>query len=164
MGGSVSHEIFMGMAIEQGRKALEQGELPIGAVLVSDGQVVAQAHTSEKAARRRLVHAELLALDIADRITPFPGRRRDSVLYTTLEPCMMCMGACICFGVAEVHYALETATDGAGILINHYGGYFRKPKIVAGMLRAQSIDLFRIYCSSQPDGPMRDWAEALIGE
>lgn len=112
MSDADQHAFFMALALEQARIGLDEGELPIGAVLVNDGQAITVAHTCEKAEQRRLVHAELLALDLADRLRPFPGRRSTTVLYTTLEPCMMCMGACINFGVSEVHYALASPTDG----------------------------------------------------
>ena len=65
---------------------LEQGELSIGAVVVLEGRVIAAAHTIEHAAGRLLVHADLLALEAADRLQPFPGRRRDAKLFVTLEP------------------------------------------------------------------------------
>jgi deoxycytidylate deaminase len=67
-------------------------------------KVVASAHTQERRQRRLLVHAELLALDEADRV---PGLKRpESVLYTTVEPCLMCMGAAMTTMVGSVAYAL----------------------------------------------------------
>jgi tRNA(adenine34) deaminase len=66
---------------------LEKGELPIGAVVVLNNEVIAAAHTTEKTEGRLLVHADLLALEAADRIKPFPGKRREAALYVTGEPC-----------------------------------------------------------------------------
>lgn len=164
MSDADQHAFFMALALEQARIGLDEGELPIGAVLVNDGQAITVAHTCEKAEQRRLVHAELLALDLADRLRPFPGRRSTTVLYTTLEPCMMCMGACINFGVSEVHYALASPTDGASSMPEPDGNFFPWPKAFSGVLRQQSIALFQEYCSVQPDGPMRQWAKTMLAD
>src|SRR3954470_4632583 len=99
---------FMTAALQIAADGLERGELPIGAVVVLGDEIIASAHTAERAERRLLVHAELLALDAADRLTPFPGRRRDVRLFTTLEPCLMCLGAAMSFGLGEIHYALKS--------------------------------------------------------
>jgi len=159
-------EHFMMQAIAQARRALEQGELPIGAVIVLDGGVIAEAFTGEISLRRRLVHAELLALDAADRILPLSGRRRAAKLYTTLEPCMMCLGAAITFGISAVHYALESPTDGATALLGRkdavpYATFFPAPAMSGGLLRQHSIELFETYCAQRPAGPLRDWAATL---
>src|SRR5262249_42127123 len=98
---------------------MEQGNLPIGAVIVLSGRVIAAAHTAEVTEHRLLVHAELLALEEADRLRPFPGKRRDTVLFTTLEPCLMCFGAAMSFLVGSVYYALESPADGAVNLAQH---------------------------------------------
>lgn len=80
------HERFMREALKMARIGLEKGELPIGAVVVLNNEIIAAAHTMEKTAGRLLVHADLLALEAADKIKPFPGKRRDAVLYVTREP------------------------------------------------------------------------------
>ncbi len=156
--------------------ALEQGELPIAAHVVLDGgdqiAVIAWATTAEWREGRRLVHAELLALDSADRLRPFPGRRGDAVLYTNLEPCPMCLGAAMSFGVGAVCYALESPSDGAVALFrdwrrdeNEMPGYrlpeIHGPEAFGAALRDESIALFRRYADEQPPGPLRDWALTL---
>lgn len=108
----------MRAALETATAALHEGELPIGAVVVAEGRIIARSSTRERALGRWLVHAELLALLQADEIAPFPGRRRAARLYTTLEPCMMCLGACLSFPVGAVHYALESPGDGAVALLD----------------------------------------------
>jgi tRNA(adenine34) deaminase len=71
-------DYFMRKALDMARQGLEQGELPIGAVVVLNQEVIAAAHTREKTEGRLLVHADLLALEAADKLQPFPGRRRDA--------------------------------------------------------------------------------------
>src|SRR5579883_2862909 len=113
-------EHFMREALKVAREGLEAGELPIGAVVVLDGKVIASAHTREKAEGRLLVHADLLALEEADRLTPFPRRRRDTKLFVNLEPCLMCLGAAMSFFVGEIYYGLESPSDGAVELVRSW--------------------------------------------
>jgi tRNA(adenine34) deaminase len=98
---------------------------------------------------------------------PFPGNRRDARLFTTLEPCLMCLGAAMSFFLGEVYYALESPGDGAVSLVRawvrkeeDFPGY-QLPKITSGLLREDSICLFEEYVSRHPPGPMRDWAVTL---
>jgi tRNA(adenine34) deaminase len=158
---------YMRETLSLAESALELGELPIAALVVLDERVLASATTREKREGRFLVHAELLALEAADKLWPFPGNRRDVQLYTNLEPCLMCLGAAMSFFVGEVHYALESPTDGAVALVQgwkrdevHFSEY-RLPAIKGGMLRQESIRLFQRYVAMQPPGPLRDWARSL---
>ncbi len=98
---SVSPAIFMQAALQVATEGLKNGELPIGAVVVLNDQIIARAFTTERAERRLLVHAELRALLEADHLSPFPGKRSDVALFTTLEPCLMCMGAAMSFFSAK---------------------------------------------------------------
>jgi tRNA(adenine34) deaminase len=154
-------------------QAIEHGELPIAAQVVLDGAVehgavLAQAHTAEMAEGRLLVHAELLALEQADRLRPFPGRRRDAVLYTNLEPCLMCLGAAMSFMLGSIVYALESPSDGAVSLVRgwqrdeaSFAGY-QVPEIHGGLLRQESIALFKTWCDVHPpEGPVWEWAKSL---
>ena len=114
---SQSDTELMHEALHVATAGLDAGELPIGAVVVLDDRVLAAAYTAERAERRRLVHAELRALDVADQIWPVPGKRADVRLFATLEPCLIFFGAAMSFGVGEIHYALESPGDGAVALV-----------------------------------------------
>jgi tRNA(adenine34) deaminase len=166
------HRECMRVALALAAWALAQGELPIAAHVMLDGRVIAWSTTAERRDSRRLVHAELLALEIADRLRPFPGRRDDVVLYTNLEPCPMCLGAAMSFGVGTVCYALESSSDGAVALFRGWrrneeemSGYrlpeIYGPETLGAALRDESIALFRRYADEQPPGPLRDWALTL---
>jgi tRNA(adenine34) deaminase len=149
-------------------RALERGELPIATLVVLEGAVIAQAHTMEQQEGRLLVHAELLALEQADRLKPFPGSRRQAVLYTNLEPCLMCLGAAMSFMLGEIYYALESPSDGAAALAQtwqrdeaSFPGY-QVPALHGGLLRRESIALFEEWASIHPpEGPMWHWAKSL---
>ena len=106
-------------ALAVARRGLEVGEMPIGAVVVVDDEIVAAEHTQELTTGRLLVHADLLALEAADRV--IPGCRERSTLYVTLEPCIMCLGAAFTAKLGAVVYGLESPTDGGVASFEHWG-------------------------------------------
>ena len=85
-------ERFMQEALVEARLAFGEGEVPVGAVLVKDGEILARAHNRCEQSRDATAHAELLCL----RAAALKGvRLTDCTLYVTLEPCAMCAGACV---------------------------------------------------------------------
>ena len=160
-------ERFMREALKVAAAGLEQGELPIGAVVVVNNTVIAAAHTMEKAQGRLLVHADLLALEAADKIKPFPGKRRDAKLFVNLEPCLMCFGAAMSFFLGEIYYGLESPGDGATSLVQNWNKQhndfpaYRAPEVQGGFLRAETIALFKEYEARHSSGAMWEWAKTL---
>jgi tRNA(adenine34) deaminase len=160
-------EDLMREALLVARAGLGRGEPPIGAVVVLDDRVIAAAHTAERAQGRSLVHAELLALEAADRLRPFPGRRPDARLFTTLEPCLMCLGAAMSFGLGEIHYALESPGDGAVALAQQWRRdeqampAYRVPRVHGGLLREESVELFKIHTARHSSGGAWEWARTI---
>ena len=158
----------MGIAIEVAREALNKGELPIAAVIFYGDQIISSSHTSERLDKRFLVHAELKALLEAD-MQQYPiSKRKQMQLFTTLEPCMMCLGAAMTFFIGEIHYALEAPMDGAVEYAKDFWGKqcveipsYGLPTIHSGILRAESQDLYREYLQIHKPGPMYDFAKAL---
>jgi tRNA(adenine34) deaminase len=160
-------EDYMQQALTLAAEALELGEFPIAAIVVLDDRVIARATASEQREERFLGHAELVALEEADRMGLSFEERGAARLFTNLEPCLMCMGAAMSFFLGEIYYGLESPGDGA---VNLVRAWVRKeddipgyqiPKITGGLLRGASIQLFQAYVSRRPPGPMRDWAQTL---
>ncbi len=88
-----SFERYMQLALEEARVAAREGEVPVGAVLVKNGEVIARAHNRVEQSGDATAHAELLCLrEAMERLGP---RLSDCSLYVTLEPCAMCAGACV---------------------------------------------------------------------
>ncbi|WP_206672160.1 tRNA adenosine(34) deaminase TadA [Metabacillus mangrovi] len=113
-----SDEWFMRLAIEEAKKAESIEEVPIGAVLVLNGEVVASAHNLRETEQRSIAHAEILAIDRACRELG-TWRLEGAVLYVTLEPCPMCAGAIVLSRVERVVYGAPDPKGGcAGTLMN----------------------------------------------
>ena len=86
-------ERYMRLALEEARLAFDEGEVPVGAVLVRNGEVIARAHNRVEQTGDATAHAELLCLrEAMERLGP---RLTDCTLFVTLEPCAMCAGACV---------------------------------------------------------------------
>ena len=100
--GSLAY--YMQRTLVLAAEALEAGELPIAALVVLDGRIIAQGTTSEHRERRFLGHAELSALEQADRQGLSYAQRRATRLFTNLEPCLMCMGAAMSFFLGELKF------------------------------------------------------------
>ena len=83
---------FMKLALQQARHASQRGEVPVGAVVVHDGQIVGRAYNRREEMQSPLAHAEILALDAASQELGH-WRLTNCDLYVTLEPCIMCAGA-----------------------------------------------------------------------
>ncbi|NLX05388.1 MAG: nucleoside deaminase [Phycisphaerae bacterium] len=98
-------DIFMKAAIEEARQGLSEGGIPIGSVLVRDGQIIGRGHNRRVQYDDPIIHAEIDCLRNAGRIGSYKG----TVLYSTLMPCYLCAGAAVQFGIRRV-VAGESAT------------------------------------------------------
>jgi len=157
----------MQLTLELAEEAMENGECPIAAIVFLGDEIIAKSYTSERADKRLLVHAELKALVEVDMKRYTSGERRHMQLFTNLEPCMMCFGAAMSLFISEVHYALESPSDGAVNIAkiwdpqsDDYPAY-RLPKVYGGILRKNSQELFIRYTATCEPGAIRDWAKSL---
>jgi tRNA(adenine34) deaminase len=160
---------LMRAALAVAEEALAAGELPIGAVVAVGDEIVARAHTRDVGAGRRLAHAEMVALDEADRLLGWGRRHGPLRLATTLEPCVMCLGAAMAMAVDEVHYGLPARADGAvGVLSgwrpHEAMDWYRLPALHGPARRAECLDLFRRYVDTMPDSGFRRWAEFTVSD
>ena len=148
----------MRLALEEARRAGEHDDVPIGAVIVRDGEVLAAAGNERELRGDPTAHAEVLALRSASRAVG-GWRIPESTLYVTLEPCPMCAGAIVLARIARVVFATPDPKAGAAgsvldVLseprLNH------RPRVESGPLAAESASLlsefFRARRSSGPAG------------
>lgn len=91
---------FMKAAIEEARKGLSEGGIPIGSVLVCDGKIIGRGHNRRVQKKSPVLHAEMDCLEDAGRLGAADYRK--SVLYSTLSPCDMCSGAVLLYGIPKV--------------------------------------------------------------
>ncbi len=109
---SPDHEHFMRAALDEARRALEAGEVPVGAVIVMAGEIVARGFNQPISASDPTAHAEVVAIRAAARVLE-NYRITGAILYVTVEPCMMCVGALSHARVGEVVYGAPEPRSGA---------------------------------------------------
>ncbi|MDJ0288724.1 MULTISPECIES: tRNA adenosine(34) deaminase TadA [Bacillus] len=136
-------EQFMQEAISEALKAKQIGEVPIGAVIVFDDQIVSRAHNLRESEQRSIAHAELLAIDEACKMTG-SWRLEDAVLYVTLEPCPMCAGAIVLSRVKKVVFGAYDPKGGcAGTLMNLLDDerFNHQSEVIGGVLENECGEL-----------------------
>lgn len=109
---------FMLKALENAKIAFENGDVPVGAVIVQDGKIIAEAYNERELDSRATAHAEILAIERAcQRLQRW--RLSDCEMYVTLEPCTMCAGAILNARLGKLYYAIKDANSGAfGSVLN----------------------------------------------
>jgi tRNA(adenine34) deaminase len=107
-----SDEFFMGDALRQAARAYEAGEVPVGAVIVREGRIIARAFNQVELLKDATAHAEMLALTQAEEIVG-DWRLTGCVLYATKEPCPMCAGAIVHTRVSRVVFGASDSKSGA---------------------------------------------------
>lgn len=137
----------MGRALSLARDAAAAGEVPIGAVVVKDGAVIAEAHNSPRADHDPTAHAEILAIRRAAAVLG-DERLTGCELWVTLEPCAMCAGAIVHARIARLYYA---ASDPKGGAVEHGARVFEqpqtlhRPEVYSGIGEAEAGELLRAF-------------------
>lgn len=127
---------FMGLAIGEAAKALEIGEVPIGAVIAKDGHVIARAHNRRESTYDVTAHAEILAIHEACKKLR-NWRLIGCTIYVTMEPCPMCAGAMLQSRVARLVYGIKDPKAGAaGSIMN----IFESPKLAHKLLITSGVE------------------------
>ncbi len=141
----------MRLALREASRALEHGDIPVGSVVVKDGEVIGSGHNEREVRHDPTAHAELIALRDAAR-TLDSWRVLESVLYVTLEPCAMCAGAIVLARVPRVVFGTADSKAGAAgsvldVLseprLNH------RPQVESGLLAEECADLLRAFFGSR---------------
>jgi tRNA(adenine34) deaminase len=159
----------MRRALALARQGLAQGAMPIGALLARDGQILAEAfwRGSEQGL---LGHPESLVLREVDRVIDFPARRQ-ATLYTTLEPCLMCMGTAMAFFLGRIVYAMPARADGASNVAEAWspaaghpqgGGAYAVPQIEGGVCETDARELLVEWLETGATGPEAEFGRRLL--
>jgi tRNA(adenine34) deaminase len=148
-------ERWMGVAIEQAQRALNHDDVPIGAIVVRDGEVVGAGHNERELRQDPTAHAEIIALRAAAAAAG-SWRVLDATLYVTLEPCAMCAGAIVLARVPRVVYGCTDPKAGAAgsvldVLaeprLNH------RPDVTGGVLAPACAALLTDFFAARRAGP-----------
>jgi tRNA(adenine34) deaminase len=144
-------EYFMRLALREAERALEHDDVPIGAVIVHGGEVIAAARNERELRGDPTAHAEILALREASAALG-GWRLLDTVLYVTLEPCAMCAGAIVLARVPRVVWAADDPKAGAaGSVMNVLAEprLNHRPDAAGGLLAEESAELLREFFASR---------------
>ena len=136
---------YMQQALQEAHAALDEGEVPIGAVIVKDEKVIARAHNRVEAVKDPTAHAEIIAIGAACN-TLDDWRLDGSVIYVTLEPCPMCAGAIINSRIKKLVFAARDKRLGAcGSVCSLLDRQLlnRKIEVKSGILSRESLSLIR---------------------
>ena len=142
---------FMREALAEAEQALAEGEVPIGAVVVQDGVIIARAHNRRETWHDPTAHAEILALREA-AVKLGSWRLENATIYVTLEPCPMCAGAMVQGRVTRVVYgAPDPKAGAAGSLINllQHDKFNHRVEIIGGVLAEEGGELLRRFFRSR---------------
>jgi len=143
----LNDEKYMRLAIDEALKAKDKLEVPIGAVIVQNDEVVASAYNLRETEQRSVAHAELLAIDEACKKLR-TWRLEDATLYVTLEPCPMCAGAIVLSRVKRVVFGAYDPKGGcAGTLLNllEFEKFNHQAEVVGGMLEEECVSLLTTF-------------------
>lgn len=134
-------EYFMRRALQEAEQACNAGEIPVGAVIVIDNQIIARAHNLTERLTDVTAHAEMQAITIA---SSYLGGKylKNCTLYVTLEPCAMCAGALYWSQIARVVYGASDLQRGFTVM----GGRLHpKTEIKGGVLEMECAELLKIF-------------------
>lgn len=105
------NEKYMMLAINEAEKAYKKNDVPIGCVIVKEGRIISKAHNKKEIKKNAIMHAEIIAIAKACKKLK-TWHLDDCVLYTTVEPCMMCTGAIIQSRIKKIYYSISNKSFG----------------------------------------------------
>lgn len=142
----LADETYMRLALELARQAAEEGEVPVGAVVVCEGKIVGRGRNRRETKKNALHHAEIEAIEKACR--KLGGWRLHKCdLYVTLEPCPMCAGAIINARIKTVYYGAPDPKAGScGTLVDLFAlPYNHRPTVVSGVMEEACAAILRDF-------------------
>ena len=140
-------EYFMKQALKEAEKAYKKLEVPVGAIIVKDGKIIARAYNQKESKTDTTKHAEILAIQKASKKLK-SWRLIDCEMYVTLEPCTMCAGAIIHSRIKKVYIgAMDEKTGAVGSVLNLFEDYKfnHKPEVEKGILKEDCESLLKQF-------------------
>ena len=137
---------YMKAALKLAQKAADEGEVPVGAVVVCEGKIVGRGRNSRETKKNAIHHAEIEAIEKACK--KLGGWRLHKCdLYVTLEPCAMCTGAIINARIKTLYYGAKDEKAGScGTLVNLFDlPYNHKPEVISGVMEEECADILKKF-------------------
>ncbi len=138
---------FMRIALEEAKKAFEEGEVPVGAVLVMENRIIAKTHNTRENSKDPTGHAEIIALRHASR-GKNDWRLNDATIYVTKEPCIMCAGALVNARLGRLVYGCKDEKGGAVDSLYHILSDKRlnhQVEVVSGILEEECAKMLKRF-------------------
>jgi tRNA(adenine34) deaminase len=141
-------EYFMQQALKQARLAFDEGEVPVGAVVVIDGQIIARGYNQVEKLNDSTAHAEIIALTSAFQHL---GAKYlpDAALYVTVEPCLMCAGAIYWSKLGKIVWGADDEKNGHKRLIGLGSPFHPKANMITGVLKDECAELIKSFFRSK---------------
>ena len=143
-------ELYMSEAISEAKRAALLGEVPVGAVIVRNDEIIARSRNTKEGSKRATGHAEIDAIEETCR-TLGMWRLSDCTLYVTLEPCPMCAGAIVNARVGRVVFGVSDPKAGAMGSVLNLNSYplNHKPEVQSGVLEAECSSILSAFFASK---------------
>ncbi len=141
---TLNHEYFMQQALKEAQAAFDADEVPVGAVVVMNNQIIARAHNQVELLNDSTAHAEILALtsaysSLGAKYLP------EATLYVTVEPCIMCCGAIYWGKIGSIVYGASDEKNGYRHLTKEQWPFHPKTELIAGILEADCAFLMKSF-------------------
>lgn len=141
------NEFFMKKALEEAQKAFDEDEVPVGAVIVRNGEIIAAAHNNRELSKDATAHAEILAIrEACEKLDGW--RLLDCDMYVTLEPCVMCSGAIFQARIERLYIGTMDPKGGAaGSTLNLFEDYHfnHKTEVTKGILETECSQVLKNF-------------------
>lgn len=151
---------WMQLALDEAERAMESGEIPVAALLVAGNEELGRQWTAVSRMGTLAAHAELLCVLNAENQLWAPTRPLR--IITTLEPCLMCMGAAMQVGVDEIYFGMRATPDG---VVSNFSGVLDvpdAPRVEGGVEEAKSVALMRRLLGEHSDHPSAGYVEEML--
>lgn len=138
---------FMKIALQEAKKAAQIDEVPIGAVIVKDGEIISKAHNTRESTKNSTAHAEIIAIKKACEVLD-AWRLTDCEMYVTLEPCLMCSGAILESRIKKLYIgAMDPKKGAAGSVLNAFEDYWfhHKCDVEKGIMQEECSNLLKVF-------------------
>lgn len=144
----MTDDYFMKMALREAERAFEEGEVPVGAVVVTNNKIISRGYNMVEKLKDPTAHAEIIALTSAFNLL---GSKYlpDATLYVTVEPCLMCAGALYWSKVGRIVWGASDVKNGHQVYTEDRNPFHPKAQIMTGLLAEEASELMKAFFKSK---------------